>query len=31
VPDRGEYLKKVGGLERLRADQRVCAGVNYGY
>jgi glutaconate CoA-transferase subunit A len=31
VRDRAEYLEKCNGLERLRADQRVCAGVNYGY
>ena len=29
--DRAEYVAKCGGLERLRARQRVCAGVNYGY
>jgi glutaconate CoA-transferase subunit A len=31
VADRAEYVARVGGLERLRADQRVCAGVNYGF
>jgi glutaconate CoA-transferase subunit A len=31
VADRAEYVTRTGGLERLRADQRVCAGVNYGY
>jgi glutaconate CoA-transferase, subunit A len=31
VPDRAGYLARVGSLERLRADQRVCAGVNYGF
>jgi glutaconate CoA-transferase subunit A len=32
VRDRGQYLSKHPGLEeRLAADQRVCAGVNYGY
>ena len=31
VPDRAAYVARVGGLERLRADQRVCAGVNYGF
>src|SRR4029079_9552158 len=31
VRDRAEYVAKCGGLERLRARQRVCAGVNYGY
>jgi glutaconate CoA-transferase subunit A len=31
VKDRSEYAAKLGGLERLRAKQRVCAGVNYGY
>jgi glutaconate CoA-transferase subunit A len=30
--DRAEYVDKIGSrLERLRAGQRVCAGVNYGY
>jgi glutaconate CoA-transferase subunit A len=31
VKDRAEYVERVGGLERLRADARVCAGVNYGF
>jgi glutaconate CoA-transferase subunit A len=31
VRDRAEYVEKCGGLERLRARQRMCAGVNYGY
>jgi glutaconate CoA-transferase, subunit A len=31
VADRAEYVAKCGGLERLRASSRVCAGVNYGY
>jgi glutaconate CoA-transferase subunit A len=31
VADRAEYVTKRGGLERLRAGSRVCAGVNYGY
>jgi glutaconate CoA-transferase subunit A len=32
VADRQEYLAKQPGLvERLQADERVCAGVNYGY
>jgi glutaconate CoA-transferase, subunit A len=31
VRDRSEYVARVGGLERLRADARVCAGVNYGF
>jgi glutaconate CoA-transferase, subunit A len=32
VADRREYLTKQPGLvERLQADERVCAGVNYGY
>ena len=31
VRDRGEYVERSGGLERLRADTRVCAGVNYGF
>jgi glutaconate CoA-transferase, subunit A len=31
VRDRREYVERAGGLERLRADARVCAGVNYGY
>jgi len=31
VADRAEYVARTGGLERLRADQRVCAGVNYGF
>ncbi|HEX6616373.1 MAG TPA: CoA-transferase [Gemmatimonadales bacterium] len=31
VQDRGEYVERLGGLERLRADTRVSAGVNYGF
>ena len=32
VPDRAAYMAKQPGLaERLRADERWCAGVNYGY
>jgi glutaconate CoA-transferase, subunit A len=31
VPDRAEYVMRCGGLERLRAAERVCAGVNYGF
>ena len=31
VRDRSEYVARCGGLERLRAAERVCAGVNYGF
>jgi glutaconate CoA-transferase subunit A len=31
VADRTEYVERCGGLDRLRASQRVCAGVNYGF
>jgi glutaconate CoA-transferase, subunit A len=31
VTDRAEYVARCGGLDRLRADRRVCAGVNYGF
>ena len=31
ITDRAEYVGRCGGLERLRADARVCAGVNYGF
>ena len=31
VRDRAEYVARSGGLERLRADSRVCRGVNYGF
>ena len=31
VRDRAEYVGRVGGLERLRADRRMCGGVNYGF
>jgi glutaconate CoA-transferase subunit A len=31
VGGRAEYVERCGGLERLRADARVCAGVNYGF
>jgi len=29
--DRAEYVEKCGDLERFRASERVCAGVNYGF
>jgi glutaconate CoA-transferase, subunit A len=29
--DRAEYVEKCGDLERLRASERVCTGVNYGF
>ena len=29
--DRAEYVEKCGDLERLRASERICAGVNYGF
>jgi len=31
VKDRAEYLERCGNLARLRAAERVCAGVNYGF
>jgi glutaconate CoA-transferase subunit A len=31
VKNRAEYVAKCGDLERLRASQQVCAGVNYGF
>jgi glutaconate CoA-transferase, subunit A len=31
VPDRAEYIAKCGNLERLKAAERMCAGVNYGF
>jgi glutaconate CoA-transferase subunit A len=31
VKDRQSYVERCGGLERLRASQRVCEGVNYGF
>jgi glutaconate CoA-transferase subunit A len=31
VCDRADYVEHCGGLERLRASSKVCAGVNYGY
>lgn len=31
VASRTEYVQRCGGLEHLRASDRVCAGVNYGY
>jgi glutaconate CoA-transferase, subunit A len=31
VADRTGYVERCGGLERLRAAERVCAGVNYGF
>jgi len=31
VEDRKAYVKRCGGLDRLKASQRVCAGVNYGF
>jgi glutaconate CoA-transferase subunit A len=31
VSDRAEYVEKCGDLERLRASERICAGVNYGF
>jgi glutaconate CoA-transferase subunit A len=31
VRDRAEYVAKCGGFDRLRAANRVCAGVNYGF
>jgi glutaconate CoA-transferase subunit A len=31
VDDRKAYVARCGGLDRLKASQRVCAGVNYGF
>jgi glutaconate CoA-transferase, subunit A len=31
VSSRAEYVERNGGFQRLRARQRVCAGVNYGF
>jgi glutaconate CoA-transferase, subunit A len=31
VSGRAEYVEKLGGLERLRASERMCGGVNYGF
>ena len=31
LEDRKAYVERCGGLERLKASQRVCAGVNYGF
>ena len=31
VSSRAEYVERNGGFERLRAKQRVCSGVNYGF
>jgi glutaconate CoA-transferase subunit A len=31
VADRAEYVERCGGLDHLRASERVCAGVNYGF
>jgi hypothetical protein len=31
VGDRTRYVAKCGGLEHLRAGERIAAGVNYGY
>jgi glutaconate CoA-transferase subunit A len=31
VGDRAEYVSKCGNLEQLKASERVCAGVNYGF
>jgi len=31
VADRREYVERCGGLDGLRASQRVCSGVNYGF
>jgi glutaconate CoA-transferase subunit A len=31
VKGREEYLKCCGDLDRLKASERVCAGVNYGF
>ena len=31
VKDRAEYIQRCAGLERLKAKERICAGVNYGF
>jgi glutaconate CoA-transferase subunit A len=31
VTDRAGYVRKCGNLDRLKASERVCAGVNYGF
>jgi hypothetical protein len=31
VKDREEYVARCGDLDRLKASERVCAGVNYGF
>jgi glutaconate CoA-transferase subunit A len=31
VQDRSEYVARCGGFDQLRARERICAGVNYGY
>jgi glutaconate CoA-transferase subunit A len=31
VADRAEYVERYGGLNRLKASARMCAGVNYGF
>jgi glutaconate CoA-transferase subunit A len=31
VEDRAAYVAKCGGLDRLKASERLCAGVNYGF
>jgi glutaconate CoA-transferase subunit A len=31
VKDREEYLARSGDLDRLKASERLCAGVNYGF
>jgi glutaconate CoA-transferase subunit A len=31
VADRAAYVRKCGNLDRLRAAERICAGVNYGF
>ena len=31
LEDRRAYVERCGGLERLKASERVCAGVNYGF
>jgi hypothetical protein len=31
VPDRAAYMKRQPQAARLKAKERICAGVNYGY
>jgi len=31
VADRAEYVERCSDLDRLRAGERMCAGVNYGF